>query len=148
MLTKIRAQIAAKLAEKYAQEGETTDLPVDVCKSLTVKERMEIFANTVKYTHDMGERWIEGKTRRIFVNEEGAVSMNAILIMAVLAAVIFIVLANLFPAMQAANATIQDNTATDAGTVTSKTIFGLLLWIIPLGIGLALLIRVLTGHND
>jgi hypothetical protein len=50
--------------------------------------------------------------------------------------------------MQAANATIQENTATDAGTVTSKTIFGLLLWIIPLGIGLALLIRVLTGHND
>jgi len=148
MLTKIRAQIAAKLAEKYAQDGETTDLPVDVCKSLTVEERMEIFAATVKYTHDMGERWIETKTRRIFVNEEGAVSMNAILIMAVLAAVIFIVLANLFPAMQAANATIQDNTATDAGTVTSKTIFGLLLWIIPLGIGLALLIRVLTGHND
>jgi hypothetical protein len=148
MLTKIRAQIAANLAEKYAHEGETTDLPVDVCKSLTVKERMEIFATTVKYTHDMGERWIETKTRRIFVNEEGEVSMNAILIMAVLAAVIFIVLANLFPAMQAANATIQANTATDAGTVTSKTIFGLLLWIIPLGIGLALLIRVLTGHND
>jgi len=120
---------------------------VDDCKALTVSERMTIFAKSVKLTHDIGSKWIEGRTKRYFTGERGAVNMNAILIMALMAAVCFIVLANLWPSMQTANTTIQANTATDVGTTTSKTVFGLLLWIIPLGIGIALIIRVLK-HDE
>jgi uncharacterized membrane protein YdbT with pleckstrin-like domain len=87
--------------------------------------------------HNLGEEWLSLR------QQKGAINMNAILIMALMGAVCFIVLANLWPSMQTANTTIQANTATDVGTTTSKTVFGLLLWIIPLGIGIALIIRVL-----
>jgi hypothetical protein len=80
------------------------------------------------------------------VSQKGMASVNALLGIAMVAAVIFIVLANLWPTMQTANTSIQASTATDAGTTTSKTIFNLLLWIIPLGIGLALILRLVkTG---
>lgn len=130
---------------KETGQPETVTTVKD-CKVLTVSERMTIFATTVKLTHDIGSKWIEGKTKRYFTGERGEVNMNALLVMALMAAVVFIVLANLWPSMQSANTTIQANTATDTGTVTSKTIFGLLLWIIPLGIGIALVIRVL--HHE
>ena len=89
---------------------------------------------------------LEFMSKKGMLRQRGAVNMNAILIMALMAAVCFIVLANLWPSMQTANTTIQANTATDVGTSTSKTVFGLLLWMIPLGIGIALIIRVLKNE--
>jgi hypothetical protein len=131
--------------KKETGQSETVTT-VDDCKALTVSERMTIFATSIKLTHDIGSKWIERKTQRYFTGERGAVNMNALLVMALMAAVVFIVLANLWPSMQTANTTIQANTATDVGTTTSKTVFGLLLWIIPLGIGIALIVRVL--HHE
>lgn len=92
--------------------------------------------NWINETRQLGLDWMKSHSK-------GEVNVNAILVLALMAAVIFIVLANLWPSMQTANTTIQANTATDVGTTTSKTVFGLLLWIIPLGIGVALIIRVL-----
>jgi hypothetical protein len=96
----------------------------------------------------MGLAWLAARPalKSLVLRENGDINVNAILVMAVLASVTFIVLANLWSPMSTANATIQAATATDTGTVVSKTIFGLLLWIIPLGIGLALLIRVLRKN--
>jgi flagellar biosynthesis protein FlhB len=76
-------------------------------------------------------------------NQSGIANINSLLSISMVAAILFILLANLWPSMQTANTTIQANTATDAGTTTSKTIFGLLLWIIPIGIGIALITRLL-----
>lgn len=84
----------------------------------------------------------------MYKSQRGEINVNAILVLAVLASVTFIVLANMWGTMQTANAVIQANTATDPGTVTSKSMFGLLLWIIPLGIGLALLIRIMKSHES
>ena len=90
--------------------------------------------------------YLQKKLVKVEINEKGEINMTAILVMAVLASVTFIVIANMWGSMQTANATIQANTATDVGTVTSKSMFGLLLWIIPLGLGIALLIKVLRSH--
>jgi hypothetical protein len=76
----------------------------------------------------------------------GATSVNGILVLAVMASVTFIVLANLWPSMQTAYTAIS-TTSGNVAANTSNTMFGLLLWIIPLGIGLALLIRIFS-HKE
>ena len=76
----------------------------------------------------------------------GGVNVTAILVLAVMASVSFIVLANLWPSMQTAYTAIS-TTSGDVAANTSHTMFGLLLWIIPLGIGVALLIKVLHSHE-
>ena len=91
--------------------------------------------------------------------QTGAVNVTAILVLAVMASVAFIVLANMWPSMQTAQQAIvttykyvgtnsTTTTVTDAASQTSNTMFGLLLWIIPLGVGIALLIKVLRGHES
>jgi hypothetical protein len=87
-------------------------------------------------------------------NSCGSVNVNGILLLAVMAAVVFIVLTNLWPSMQTAQGLVETTykyvggnstttTVTDVASQTSHTMFGLLLWMLPLGIGIALLIRVL-----
>lgn len=78
--------------------------------------------------------------------QRGEVNITAILVLAVMASVAFIVLANLWPSMQTAYTAIS-TTSGDVAANTSHTMFGLLLWIIPLGIGVALLIKVLRSHE-
>jgi hypothetical protein len=121
---------------------------------LTTKEKMEIFAKSVVVAKNNTSHWAETKFGRIFAPvaepQTGAISTaaaEAILITIVLASVSFIVLAQMFGIMQTSNATIQANTATDAGTSTGKLIFNLLLWLIPLGCGLALLIMVIRNES-
>jgi hypothetical protein len=96
---------------------------------------------------------LPGKLRKKFLaattyGETGAVNITALLVVILLACVCFIILANMIGPMSTANATVQALTATDAGTVNTKMIVGLLLWIIPLGLGIALLIRVLKSHDS
>lgn len=81
-----------------------------------------------------------------FDPQTGEVNMTALLVVAVLASVTFIVIANLWPSMQTAYIGIS-TTSGDVASNTSHTMFGLLLWIIPLGLGIALLIKVLKSHE-
>lgn len=79
----------------------------------------------------------------------GAVNIEAVLITVVLAAVAFVVIDIMFAGpMTTSNAAVQALTATDSGTTTGKTIMGLLYWLIPLGLGVALLVAVLRKKTD
>lgn len=101
------------------------------------------------------KKWFNDLTH----NQAGEINVTAILVLAVMAAVTFIVLANMWPSMQTASSVVTTTykyvgtdatttTVTDTAMQTSKTMFGLLLWIIPLGIGIALLIKVLRSHES
>jgi hypothetical protein len=38
-------------------------------------------------------------------------------------------------------------TATDSGTVNTKMVLGLLMWLIPLGLGIALIVHVIKNKG-
>ena len=90
--------------------------------------------------------WSWKTLARFNAARRGEVNMTALLVVAVLASVTFIVIANLWPSMQTAYIGIS-TTSGDVASNTSHTMFGLLLWIIPLGLGIALLIKVLKSHE-
>jgi glucan phosphoethanolaminetransferase (alkaline phosphatase superfamily) len=80
--------------------------------------------------------------------QRGAINMEAILVTVVLAAIAFVVLDVMFAGpMTTSNASVQALTGTDSGTTTGKTMMGLLYWLIPLGLGIALLITVLKSRK-
>ena len=81
--------------------------------------------------------------------QRGVINMEGILIAIVLAAIAFVVLDVMFAGpMTTSNTSVQALTGTDSGTTTGKTMMGLLYWLIPLGLGIALLITVLKARND
>lgn len=81
--------------------------------------------------------------------QRGIINMEAILITVVLAAIAFVVLDVMFAGpMTTSNASVQALTGTDSGTTTGKTMMGLLYWLIPLGLGIALLITVLKARKE
>ena len=81
--------------------------------------------------------------------QRGVINMEAILITVVLAAIAFVVLDVMFAGpMTTSNTTVQALTGTDSGTTTGKTMMGLLYWLIPLGLGIALLITVLKARKE
>ena len=81
--------------------------------------------------------------------QRGVINMEGILIAIVLAAIAFVVLDVMFAGpMTTSNTTVQALTGTDSGTTTGKTMMGLLYWLIPLGLGIALLITVLKARKE
>jgi glucan phosphoethanolaminetransferase (alkaline phosphatase superfamily) len=81
--------------------------------------------------------------------QRGAINMEGILITVVLAAIAFVVLDTMFAGpMTTSNASVQALSGTDSGTTTGKTMMGLLYWLIPLGLGIALLISVIKAHKE
>jgi glucan phosphoethanolaminetransferase (alkaline phosphatase superfamily) len=81
--------------------------------------------------------------------QRGIINMEAILITVVLAAIAFVVLDVMFAGpMTTSNTSVQALTGTDSGTTTGKTMMGLLYWLIPLGLGIALLITVLKARKE
>lgn len=81
--------------------------------------------------------------------QRGVINMEAILITVVLAAIAFVVLDVMFAGpMTTSNTSVQALTGTDSGTTTGKTMMGLLYWLIPLGLGIALLITVLKARHE
>ena len=87
-----------------------------------------------------------GYLARFLLAQRGAVGNSAItglFITAMMAFVLYIVISNFWPSAQTANTAIQANTATDAGTTTSKTFFNIGLWIIPVGIFVALFVMLI-----
>ena len=105
----------------------------------------ELYTNAKAHYAEM-PRWIRKEIDKSTIGERGEVHMTALLVVAVLASVTFIVIANLWPSMQTAYIGIS-TTSGDVASNTSHTMFGLLLWIIPLGLGIALLIKVLKSHE-
>jgi hypothetical protein len=80
-------------------------------------------------------------------NERGEINITALLVVILLACVAFIVLAQMIGPMSTANATVQAMTATDSGTVNTKMVLGLLMWLIPLGLGIALIVHVIKNKG-
>jgi len=87
--------------------------------------------------------------KKLFKTARGVINMEAILITVVLAAIAFVVLDVMFAGpMTTSNASVQALTGTDSGTTTGKTMMGLMYWLIPLGLGIALLITVLKARHE
>ena len=73
----------------------------------------------------------------------GFAATNAIIglfVFAVLAVVLYLFMGSMQPVLQTANTAIQAETATDAGTTTSKTFFTLGMWVIIAVVFIALII--------
>lgn len=94
------------------------------------------------------------KTRRglmtVLINQVGKASFGGVeglLTLAIVGFVIILLLYQLFPSLSTANQVVQTMTETDQGTVTSKVIFGLMLWLFPLGIAIALVLRIFKFGN-
>jgi hypothetical protein len=91
--------------------------------------------------------WAMPKVLALYSGEKGALNTSAILaviILIVLAPIGYVILTTMFAGpMSTGNATVQALTATDAGTVTGKSIMGMLFWVIAIGLGIALLVTVL-----
>jgi hypothetical protein len=91
---------------------------------------------------------IRSNLRHAWAGSKGAVGTGGIVglfVVGMMAFILYIVVANFWPSAQTANTAIQANTATDSGTVVSKTMFSLGLWIIPVGIFITLFILLIRG---
>ena len=105
----------------------------------------QMYRNAMDHFSEM-PGWIQKELLNAKVGETGEVNMTALLVVAVMASVTFIVIANLWPSMQTAYTSIS-TTSGDVASNTSHTMFGLLLWLIPLGLGIALLVKVIKSHE-
>jgi hypothetical protein len=74
----------------------------------------------------------------------GAGAITGLFIVGMMAFILYIVIANFFPSAQTANTSIQSSTLTDTGTVTSKVFFAMGLWLIPVGIFVALFVLLIN----
>lgn len=91
---------------------------------------------------------MKAQLRSVWSQEKGIAAQGAMVglfVTGMLAFILYIVIANFWPSAQEVNTTIQANTATDAGTTTSKTFFSMGLWLIPVGIFVALFIILIAG---
>jgi hypothetical protein len=115
MLKNITATVDGRVTNAYIKANDLADQGLTVIKNLVKSQ----------------------------IGAVGTAQITGLFITGMLAFVLYIVIANFWPTAQTANTAIQANTATDAGTTTSKTFFNIGLWLIVVGVFVALFVMLI-----